>query len=198
MLPGWDGAIDGYAQKYLKLGEHIRSHEIGAVVRSGNPDLIGFPFEVASRSRLIGMLAGIGRDSLAICDHPSPEIYLLGFSAGASVMAATAPHFPQITRMLLIAPSADAGYDALARGLGKYSGEVYIVVGADDEVVGNLPQQLFELATQARKRELRVIPNCDHQFRGAINGRILSQAPLWAFKGDISFPDPQRGIHLYN
>ena len=45
-----------------------------------------------------------------------------------------------------------------------------------------------------------MIPNCDHQFKGEVNGRIMSQAPFYAFAtGDKpAFPDPNGGIKLYD
>lgn len=46
--------------------------------------------------------------------------------------------------------------------------------------------------------ELHRIPDCDHQFRGRRNGRIMSQAPLRAFAGLTPFPHDSAGLDLYD
>ena len=43
-----------------------------------------------------------------------------------------------------------------------------------------------------------MIPNCNHQFFGEANGKIMSKAPLWAFAGDTTFPSPEGGKKLYD
>ena len=97
-----------------------------------------------------------------------------------------------------MAPSGDAGKEEVERGLGKFTGEVYIIVGDKDEVVGpQAGQTFYDLATAAKLRKLEVITNCNHQFFGETNGKIMSKAPLWAFVGDSTFPSPDGGKKLY-
>jgi pimeloyl-ACP methyl ester carboxylesterase len=89
----------------------------------------------------------------------------MGFSAGAGAIAIIAPDYPQIKRVLLLAPSVDAGKTAIEESFRKFQGEVYIAVGEYDECVGREAGDFFlGLATGARKKTLVVIPNCDHQF----------------------------------
>ncbi len=52
-------------------------------------------------------------------------------------------------------------------------------------------------ATKAKLRKVVTVPDYDHQFTGETNGRILSKAYLWAFKGDETYPSPEGGIKLY-
>lgn len=198
ILPGYDGAIDGYQDKYVKVAELLRQRGVGAVVRTGNHVVPGFGFEATCLARLRGLLGEIARRAASLCDHARPELYLLGVSAGASAMAALGHEWPAVRKMLLVAPSADAGPERVEAGLAAFTGELFVVAGEEDEVVGDYPRALPLLATRAARRELRLVPGCDHQFRGAQNGRIFSQAPLWAFLGDEPFPDPRRGIHLYD
>jgi pimeloyl-ACP methyl ester carboxylesterase len=198
LLPGHGGSIDGYAGKYRVLADHLRARGVGAVVRSANTAVHGQAFEVTCRNRARDLIEGTIARGAAICGQEVPELLLLGVSAGASAFAAEAAKHPQVRRMLLLAPSYDAGRAAVAEGLLRFQGELYVVVGADDEVVGDLPRQLVELASSATRRELRVIEGCDHMFRGEVNGRVLSHAPLWAFLGEGDGPDPARGIKLYD
>ena len=134
----------------------------------------------------------------SISGSGSPDIYLAGYSAGASVSAAIAYDFPQVTKMLLIAPSADIGTESLQRGLSRFNGELYITLGEKDHIVTpEMATTLSEWATKARVKKLVTVPNCDHHFTGKMNGRILSKAYLWAFKGDETYPSPEGGIELY-
>ena len=134
-----------------------------------------------------------------ICSSKEPDLYLMGFSAGAGAIAIVAADYPQITKVLLLAPSVDAGKTAIEEGFGKFRGEVYIAVGEYDECVGKEAGEYFMgLATGASRKKLVVIPNCDHQFQGRINGKIMSKAPFWAFAADQSFPSPEGGIELYD
>lgn len=198
LMPGWKGSIDGYQDKYLKIADHIRAHCGASVVRSGNDVVPGQDFELTCKARLRGLLNGVQEKARSFCGSSDPEIWLMGISAGASAMAALAADVPRVTKLLLIAPSSDAGYEAVVDGLRRFTGEVWVTVGANDTVVKDLPETLFEETGTASSREFIVVSDCDHQFRGEANGRILSQAPLWAFAGDRSFPSPSAGIWLYD
>ncbi|MFH0832652.1 MAG: hypothetical protein V1900_02965 [Candidatus Aenigmatarchaeota archaeon] len=195
--PGVGGSIDGYADKYLKLANLIQEKNIAAVVRTGNHPWAGFQYEKSLVDDLRTVIDYSLEASKDICGSKEPELYLMGFSAGASAVAAIAHEFEKVSRILLLAPSGDAG-DSIVN-LGKYKGDVYITVGENDEIVGQEAGLFFyDMATGAKSRKLVIVPNCDHQFRGEINGMIMSKAPLWAFAGDKTFPNPECGIKLYD
>ncbi len=199
--PGVLGDIQGYADKYKKLATHIQSQDLAAVMRTtgwnpyngeGSPDV---PLRAA--------LQYTRGHAWEISGDPKPEVMLMGFSSGSSAIAGIAHEFPEVTKILLYAPSGDMGQEVVSQGLRDFHGEVYIVIGAQDEVVGAEAGQLFyDLATGASHKELFTIPDCGHQFRGETNGRIISQAPFFAFAADATdrspqFPDPNGGIKLY-
>jgi pimeloyl-ACP methyl ester carboxylesterase len=198
MQPGWNGTIDGYEQKYAKIAAHLVERGVGAVVRSANPIIPGYPFETTCKTVLRGVVEGVLERATEICGDPAPSLLLLGWSAGASAMAALAADFPSVERALLMAPSGDAGDEDVVAGLRRFTGDLFVVVGEEDEVVRDLPRELFGHATSARAKQLVLLPDCDHQFRGERNGRIMSHAPLWAFLDEEGFPDPALGIHLYD
>jgi dienelactone hydrolase len=197
--PGITGDIDGYNNKYSKQADFIQEKGIGAVVRMGNPvyDKLPYPQGMIDNFRyVIDHCLSHGKE---LSGKAKPVFYLMGFSAGASTIAAVAGDYSAVEKILLMAPSGDAGQKATEKGLAKFEGEVYIAVGARDEIVGPEAGQIFyDLATAARVRKLVIVPNCDHQFRGERNGRIMSKAPLWAFAGDNSFPSPEGGKKLYD
>lgn len=198
MIPGCNGSLDGYERKYAKLASYWVESGLGAVVRTGNPMIPGLPYEQVCQATLRGVVLGALARAQEICGAASPEVLLVGWSAGASAIAAQAADLPQVEGALLFAPSGDAGEADLIAGLERYAGDLFVVAGADDEVVQDLPRHLFGLATRARRKEFVSLPDCDHQFRGAANGRVMSQVPLWAFAGAEAFDDPKGGIHLYD
>ncbi|HCW32109.1 MAG: hypothetical protein UT36_C0002G0005 [Candidatus Peregrinibacteria bacterium GW2011_GWF2_39_17] len=199
--PGALGDIDGYNNKYATLGNHVQQN-VGAVIRTDNPVYAGFKYDVSVREHLKVVIDYALKNAVEISGVKTDDvvIYLVGFSAGSSAIAAVAHEYPQVKKILLMAPSGDAGQEAITEGLRKYTGECHIVIGENDEVVGKDAGSFFaSLATGASVVRSVVIPNCDHQFRGERNGRIMSAAPLWAFSDpDSENPSPEKGVKLYD
>ena len=194
--PGAEGDIDGYNRKYETLANHIQDSGLAAVVRSGNPFVPVHGWTHNLRELIHYSL----ENSKKICSSNKPELWLMGFSAGAGAIAMTAWEYPEISKILIIAPAKGVGEQKLLEGLNRYSGEAYILVGDNDEVVSiDDCKQMYEALDHAKHREFIVIPNCDHQFRGEENGHILSQAPFYAFGDEkiADFPNPKAGIKLY-
>lgn len=196
--PGYQGDVDGYHGKYRTLADLIRRRGIGSVIRMDNQLRYGFRYEKSVVADLKATIEYALANSASICSSREPDLYLMGFSAGAGAVAIVAADYPQIKRVLLLAPSVDAGKSAIEEAFGKFRGEVYIAVGEYDECVGREAGDYFlGLATAARKKMLVVIPSCDHQFQGLVNGKIMSKAPFWAFADEKSFPSPDGGMILY-
>ena len=197
--PGYNGDIDGWENKYITLGDYIQERNLSSFVRTSNLDLMYLNFGQSTRNNLRQVVDYSIENSEEICGSADPEMYLMGFSAGAGAIAAIAHEFDQVRKILLMAPAGNAGRKAITKGLQKFTGEVYISVGKNDLVVGpNSGQVFYDMATSASLRKLVMIPNCDHQFRGEVNGKIMSKAPFWAFAGDKTFPSPKGGIKLYD
>lgn len=196
-IPGANGDIDGYEEKYKKLAHYMQKQGLGAVVRTDNHFLARYLPDVKLRAALDYALS----HAWEICGEASPDIMIMGFSAGSSAAAAIAHEYPQVKKLLLMAPSGDMGPTEVKEGLNKFKGDVTIVIGEEDDIVGvEAGDKFFSLTTGARHKELIKIPNCDHQFRGEVNGRIMSEAPFYAFTAGIklTFPDPKGGIKLYD
>ena len=200
-VPGVFGDIHGYADKYKALATHVQTKGLGAVIRTG-----GWDPHAGQPTADIPLRAALqyARDhAWEICGEPEPEVMLMGFSAGASAIAGTAQEFPEVTRVLLLAPSGDMGEAEVRKGLAEFKGEVCVVIGDEDEIVGpQAGQVFFDMATGASHKELVVVPHCGHKFRGEANGRIMSEAPFYAFSPDNdskpAFPDPHGGVKLYD
>jgi len=197
--PGITGDIDGYNNKYGQMADFMQEKGLGTVIRMGNQYYEELPYPDSMINNFRFLLDYSSRNGEELSGLNNPELYLMGFSAGASTVAGVAIEYPLVKKILLMAPSGDAGKNLVESSLSKFEGEVYIAIGDRDEVVGTGAGKVFyDLATSAKKRELVIIPDCDHQFKGEINGKIMSKAPLWAFAGDETFPSAEGGIKLYS
>lgn len=194
--PGADGTINGYNDKYIKIANFLIENKIGAVVRIPNISSLGFGWDINLRETLSYVLD----HSKEICGSKTPEIYLMGTSAGAGAIAMTAWEYPEVTKILLTEPAIIFSGEHGVEGIKEYQGEVVIVVGQGGNALGKvIGDKFFDYFIKAKHKEIFEIPDCDHQFKGEINGRIFSQAPLYAF-GDkkITFPNPNGGMKLYD
>ena len=194
--PGADGTINGYNDKYIKIANFLVDNKIGAVVRIPNISSLGFGWDINLRQTLSYVLD----HSYEICGSNTPEIYLMGTSAGAGAIAMTAWEYPEVTKILLTEPAIIFSGEHGVEGIKEYQGEVVIVVGSQGSALGKVVgDKFYDYFTNASHKEIFEIPNCDHQFRGEVNGRIFSQAPLYAFGNKkIKFPDSTVGIKLYD
>ncbi len=196
--PGFRGDIDGYNLKYRHLGEWLVQKRVGAFIQMPNIHRQDEPYEKSVIADLRAVVRHVIQIAPDIASSPEPIIYLMGFSAGASAVAAVASEYQPIKKILLMAPSGDASPERVRASLERFRGEVYIAIGEHDEVVGpDAGARFLSLVKRASRKELVTIPCCCHQFRGIRNGMIMSKAPLWAFAGDDTFPSPEGGHVLY-
>ena len=195
--PGYNGHIDGYNMKYRKMAEYWSKQGLGTFIQMPN---ITRPVEIYRHSLIEDLRAVCARAlELApdICATSNPDIYLAGFSAGGGAVAGAAAGV-RAKKIRLLAPSGYAAQDIVTKSFATFTGEVFIAIGDKDDVVGPVAGQIYyNMATAASRRELVVITNCDHQFRGTVNGQIMSNAYLWAFAGNTTFPSPEGGLILY-
>lgn len=198
--PGFMGDIDGFNDKYKKLADFMSGPcAIGTVVRMGNECDPSRRYSESVVEDLASVIRFCSERSTKLCRSSTPRIFLVGFSAGASAIAALASDFTSVEKILLIAPSGDAGARTIKQNLPKYTGEFYAVVGSQDEVVGASAAETFSsLATRASVNRTLIVPDCDHQFKGEPNGYIMSALPAWAFtrRGE-GIPCQESGIKLY-
>lgn len=195
-IPGYAGTLDGYEHKYLTLAQHMQKQGLGAVVRSNNYMPYDFLPDAKARAAIEYAIV----NAHMISGTNNPDIFMIGNSAGAGAVAAVAHEYPQIKRLMLWSPSFDMPKDMVADGLAKFTGEVLILRGANDEVLGPEGGRIYmDMAKNASKKQMFTFPKCGHYFEGEANGRILSQAPFFVFaKGERPvFPDPKAGIVLY-
>ena len=195
-VPGFMGSIDGYNNKYETLANAMQNQNLGAVIRIRGHHFWGYLPDFQVR---IALKLAID-NAIDICGKSNPDIYLMGFSAGAGSIAAIAHEYPQVKKILLVAPSFDMPIHLVQDGLEKFQGKVVILQGENDEIVSSKTGPMcFEMA-KTKEKEIFMIPNCDHQFKGTENGQIMSKAPFYTFSQDpntLNFPSPQGGLILY-
>ena len=195
--PGFGGHINGFNDKYVTLGQHIADSHLGTYIQMPNTVWPNNDYGDTLFEDLLAVVAYVKDTGMYLCNFDNPELCLVGFSVGAGAIAAVASEAGAV-KILLMSPATDVGVDKIKTGLSAYTGELYVVAGADDEVVScDAASTFLKLATKAKCRQLEIIPDCDHQFSGEKNGQIMSKAHWWAFDHEDSFPDPEGGLILY-
>jgi dienelactone hydrolase len=189
IYPGLDASLDGESRqftqahpfRYRRLAERLQAEGAAAVVRLANPPCGYYGDGQVAVDRLAGAIDYALAHARAMCGHPRPELCLMGFSAGAGAVAALAGTY-QPKRLLLVAPSGDAGPRRIVAGLREYTGQLVILVGEQDKVVGRDAACLFdEISPSACPKEVRLVPGCDHFFTSPDHDQLLEETSLRIF-----------------
>jgi len=198
-IPGGWERVNGYGNKYITLANFMRDQGLAAVVRMDNTERDYHPLEETLFDDLRFVIDYVLQNAEQICGSSKPEVYLMSFSGGGHASGVVA-HEYDIPKMLMMAPAIECdSVDLLREGMAKFKGDLFLVQGEQDFVVrcnGSGGKVYYNMATDARSRNLIMIPDCDHFFKHEVNDRIYSRAPFWAFGGDTTFPDYANGIRL--
>lgn len=193
-IPGAGGSVDGYKNKYINLGNYIQEKELSSFVRIPNDR----PQEPLLTARTV--INYSIENAKKICGKKKPEIWLMGFSAGAASILLTAWEYPEITKILVINPFIDFKNvrKEVKEYLPRFEGEECLVIGEEDSVIAKDTVQYIHRYSNNIKAY--TVPQCGHQFRGEDNIKILSQLPEFVFLGQYkkqnSLPAPEKGINL--
>ncbi|HKA06863.1 MAG TPA: hypothetical protein VKD71_06365 [Gemmataceae bacterium] len=200
IYPGLNATLEGESRhftqahpfRYRRLAERLQSEGVAAVIRVANPPCGYYGDGQVALDRLRRAIDyGLGH-ARSLCGNRRPELYLLGFSAGAGAAAALASDY-QPKRMLLIAPSGDVGPGRIIAGLKEYAGQLALLVGEKDEVVGRDAACLFdELSPAARHKQVLFVPDCDHFFTKDAHDRFLEETSLRVFAEPEMFQQEQQ------
>lgn len=195
-IPGAGGTIEGYLNKYVNLGNYIQENNIASFVRIPNDR----PAEYELTVRKVVNYSI--EHSKEICGTDTPNIWLMGFSAGAGAIVLTGWEYPEIKKILAINPFIEVKdvRGKLMKYLPSYTGDLFLIQGSDDDVIGpDTLEFISSYATNVSNIQTYTIPNCDHQLKGLVNSKILSKLPEYYFsdkyKGEI-FPNGREGINL--
>lgn len=195
-IPGAGGTVSGYKNKYINLGNYLQSKNIASFVRIPNDR--PSEYELTVRTVINYCL----ENSEQVCNTPIPEIWLMGFSAGAGAVVLTGWEYPEVTKILAINPFLEVRgvRDRSKENLPGYEGELYLVKGSDDTVIAtDTIEYISNLAESVSVLKTLEIPDCDHQLKGEDNSKILSKLPEHFFLGEYKerdFPNKEEGFNL--
>ena len=97
-IPGVDGEVDGFEDKYIRIANAVQDKYGAAVVRMSNPFISSHHWE----SNIRQVIDYIQMNAKEICGNDKFELRIMAHSAGAAVIAHIANEYPDITRILLI------------------------------------------------------------------------------------------------
>ncbi|HOV29695.1 MAG TPA: hypothetical protein PLD77_01305 [Candidatus Dojkabacteria bacterium] len=195
-IPGAGGTVSGYKNKYVNLGNYLQSKNIASFVRIPNDR--PSEYELTVRTVINYCLEKTGY----ICEAYHPEIWLMGFSAGAGAIVLTGWEYPEVKKILAINPFLEVRgvRDRLKENLPRFEGELYLVKGKDDTVIApDTMEYISSLAKCTSVLKTLEIPDCDHQLKGEDNSKILSKLPEHFFLGEYrerECPNKEEGFNL--
>ena len=157
IVPGVDGSVNGYKDKYIRMAEQVQAEHNVAVVRIANPFVSSFHWESNFR-RILGYIEH--NVSEITGSKKTPRIKVMAHSAGASIVARIAHEYDNITDILLVNPAQKLGGDAIRQGLKKTNAKVTVVFGEKD------PSVSLSEALQGDGHHVVVFEGVDHNFSG--------------------------------
>lgn len=157
IIPGVDGSVNGYEDKYIRIADQVQDKHGVAVVRIANPFISSFHWESNPRR----ILDYIKRNASAITGSSKvPQIKVMAHSAGASIIARIVHEYPEIQEILLINPAQKLNSEAARSGLKKANVKVTAVFGSKD------PSISFADDLTTDGHTVHVVEGSDHYFSG--------------------------------
>ena len=176
-IPGVDGSVDGFMNKYLLIAENINKKHGAAAVRMSNPYITSYHWEQNIRK----ILSYIDDNSKTISGREDIELRIVGHSAGAAVIAQIAWEYPFITRLLLINPATKLDLTRIKQGLVEFGAEkTTILVGSEDPSLADI-ESLSETKGLESLRTT-VAEGADHYFSGEAFQIFLRAPGLYLFE----------------
>jgi hypothetical protein len=174
-VPGVDGTVDGYENKYVRTAENVQKDNGAAVVRMANPFITSFHWE----SNFRRVLAYIDEHAFDIAGRDDIELRIMAHSAGAAIVAQIAWEYPHITRLLLINIATKLELDKIKLGLSDFSGEVTLLFGSDDMSVKDINE--LAAAGNLQKTHIVVLDGVDHNFSGEALKQFVDAPTMFLF-----------------
>lgn len=156
-IPGVDGSLDGYDNKYVRMANKAQVESGVTVVRIENPFITSFHWESNPRR----ILEYIRSNTATITrSQNQPRIKVVAHSAGASVIAKIAHEYDTITDLLLVNPAEALDADAIRVGLEKTQANVTVMFGSND------PSVRFAEGLKRDGHRVVILDGVDHHFSG--------------------------------
>jgi dienelactone hydrolase len=139
-----------------------------------------------------------------ICESRKPEIWIMGFSACGASALLTVWVYPEVTKVLIINPflNLEVIKKDLKEYLPLYKGDLFVIIDEKDAVIDPDTVGLIRAsAVGAMNIRFDIISNCDHQLKGEINVKILSEHQKYYFDKkylENQFPNRSGGFCSLN
>lgn len=157
IIPGVDGSVNGYEDKYIRIAEQVQDKHGVAVVRIANPFISSFHWESNPR-RILDYITK--NASIITGRSEAPRIKVMAHSAGASIVARIAHEYDNITDILLVNPAEKLGGEAMRSGLKNTNARTTAVFGSKD------PSIAFAEHLKADGHTVHIVEGSDHYFSG--------------------------------
>ena len=175
-VPGVDGSVDGFGDKYVKIAENIQERYGAAIVRIANPFITSYHWE----SNIRRALDHIINHAEEITSHKDIEIRIMAHSAGAATVAQIALEYPEITRILLINPATKLGIDKIKHGLSEFCGsKIAVLFGSEDPSVKDTDE--ISEPIQTSRIQTYILEGVDHNFSGKSLETFIKAPNLYLF-----------------
>lgn len=175
-VPGVDGSVDGFENKYMKIAKSFQAKHGTAIVRIANPFITSYHWE----SNIRRALDYIMKNAEEVTGHKDIEIRIMAHSAGAATVAQIAWEYPEITRILLINSATKLGIDKIKYGLSEFSGSrITVVFGSEDSSVNDVNE--LSIACKADRLRTVILNGVDHHFSGDAIEKFIQAPHLYLF-----------------
>ena len=175
-VPGVDGSVDGFEDKYVKIAESIQEKYGAAIVRMANPFITSYHWESNIRQSLNYII----ENTEEITGQKDAEIRIMAHSAGAAIVAQIAWEYPEITRILLVNPATKLGIDKIQYGLSEFGGnKITVLFGSEDPSVGDVDE--IAKISEAKNVYTHILEGVDHNFSGESLEAFIAAPALYLF-----------------
>lgn len=160
IIPGVDGSIDGYENKYMRIADNVQEKHGAAVIRMDNPFITSHHWE----SNIRKVLEFIADNKKMLSGNEDIELRIMAHSVGATGIVQVAWEYPYISRLLLINPATRLNLDKFYKGLIEFNGKKTILVGSNDPSAGLESDKNIEYTVS--NINILTIDGADHDFSG--------------------------------
>ncbi|MFZ3009945.1 MAG: hypothetical protein WA030_02920 [Candidatus Microsaccharimonas sp.] len=180
IIPGVDGTLDGYQDKYKIIAQSINDKHDASVIRINNPFITSYHWE--SNIRNILEYIRSNQKKISPNNNKPYDIRIMAHSAGAAIVARIAWEYPDISRVLLVNPAAKLGLDKIVSGLNNLDNQKAIVIFGENDPARQYAELLGAIPTTTAS----VVNGADHNFTGESFSLFLDLADHNLFNESVT------------
>lgn len=167
IVPGVDGTVDGYKNKYLKMAEKVNSEYGATIIRMSNPHNLG-GYHLRN---LFEVLDFIEKEY----DMTKKRLHIVGHSLGAYMIGAAASMYDYIDKVLLINPATLLKLEDYKSLENRPKESNIILIGEKDSAMDYI--ELF-----SNLGVVNIQPGADHHFSASSLDAFIDSPTKYIFK----------------